>query len=246
MKIIISPAKKMVIDQDILEKTRRPVFLENARELKAVLSQFSIEELKALYNTNDKITRENYDRLQSMDLDGEGTPALLAYSGIQYQSMAPQVFTEEQWNYVREHLYILSGFYGILRADDGVTPYRLEMQAKLMVNGKKDLYEYWDSLLYKQLAPDQEIIVNLASKEYSQAVEPYLKPGSLFITCMFGEEKDGKVKVKATAAKMARGAMVRYMAEHKIKDPAQLSGFSSLGYKYRKEYSSETKYVFTV
>ena len=62
------------------------------------------------------------------------------------------------------------------------------------------------------------MIVNLASKEYSRAVEPWLQPGDRFITCVFGEETADKngcpaVKVKATKAKMARGSMVRYLAE---------------------------------
>ena len=34
---------------------------------------------------------------------------------------------------------ILSGFYGLLRPFDGVTPYRLEMQARLAVDGRRDL-----------------------------------------------------------------------------------------------------------
>ena len=67
------------------------------------------------------------------------TPAILAYEGIQYQYMAPGVFNQEELAYVEEHLRILSGFYGLLRPFDGVTPYRLEMQAKLAVSGAKDL-----------------------------------------------------------------------------------------------------------
>ncbi|MFQ9935747.1 MAG: peroxide stress protein YaaA [Phascolarctobacterium faecium] len=45
--------------------------------------------------------------------------------GIQYQYMAPRVFENAQPDYVAEHLNILSGFYGILKAMDGVVPYRL-------------------------------------------------------------------------------------------------------------------------
>ena len=61
------------------------------------------------------------------------------------------------------------------------------------------------------------MIVNLASKEYSRAVEPYLEAHIDYVTCVFGTlAEDGtgglKVKVKATEAKMARGEMVRFMA----------------------------------
>ena len=53
------------------------------------------------------------------------TPAVMAYEGIQYCYMAPGVMETSHLDYLREHLRILSGFYGLLRPFDGVTPYRL-------------------------------------------------------------------------------------------------------------------------
>lgn len=246
MKIIISPAKKMVREQEVLEAGNKPSFAEDARKIRDVLRAYSMEELQAIYRANLKITEENYYRLKEMDFEKDGTPALLSYSGIQFQSMAPRVFTGKEWDYVKKHLYILSGFYGILRADDQVLPYRLEMQARLSVDGKKDLYDYWNSRLYEKLTEEGDhVIINLASKEYSRAVEPYLKPEDRFITCVFGQEKDKKVVVKATAAKMARGAMVRFLAENTVLEPEALTRFSVSGYCFRKEYSSDTQYIFT-
>ena len=49
---------------------------------------------------------------------------------------------------------------------------------------------------------------------------------------------------KGTYAKMARGDMVRFMAEEKIEDPADIRKYSRLGYVFRKELSGETEYVF--
>lgn len=46
-----------------------------------------------------------------------------------------QILETFHLDYLREHLRILSGFYGLLRPFDGVTPYRLEMQARLSVDG---------------------------------------------------------------------------------------------------------------
>ena len=53
------------------------------------------------------------------------------------------LLAEEEFNYVKSHLKILSGFYGVLNPFDGVVPYRLEMQAKLKVDNNKNLYEFW-------------------------------------------------------------------------------------------------------
>lgn len=76
-----------------------------------------------------------------MDLKRNLTPAILSYEGIQYQYMAPGVFTIYELEYISEHLRILSGFYGVLKPFDGVVPYRLEMQAKAKIGGNKNLYD---------------------------------------------------------------------------------------------------------
>ncbi|WP_347559642.1 YaaA family protein [Clostridium sp. AM58-1XD] len=118
MNIIISPAKKMQVEADIIEKAGTPVFLDRAKKLLGILEGYTKEELKMLYKANDSITDLNYRRLKEMNLDTAVTPAVLAYVGLQYQSMAPRIFTDRQWEYVKKHLFILSGFYGILRAMD--------------------------------------------------------------------------------------------------------------------------------
>lgn len=252
MKIIISPAKQMQVETDLVEAAGTPAFLEKAGQISGVLKTYEKEELKKLFQANDKITELNYQRYRNMDLDAHGTPAVLAYVGIQYQSMAPRVFTEKQWTYVRDHLYILSGLYGALKAMDGVVPYRLEMQAKLSVNGSRDLYDYWGDSIYQEIIKEEgqsPVIINLASKEYSKAVEPYLKPGDRFLTCVFGEEvpeKTGrqKIKVKATQAKMARGSMVRFLADRQAETPEIMKEFDLGGYCFSEELSSENEYVF--
>ena len=60
------------------------------------------------------------------------------------------------------------------------------------------------------------------------------------VTCVFGEQKSGKIIEKGTLCKMARGEMVRFMAERRIEDPAELTAFDRLGYRYAPEESGET------
>lgn len=54
----------------------------------------------------------------------------------------------------------------------------------------------------------------------------------------------GKFVTKGTYAKMARGEMVRYMAEHQIEDPDDIRSFDRLGYVYREDLSNATQIVF--
>ena len=87
-------------------------------------------------------------------------------------------------------------------------------------------------------------MVNLASKEYSLCVSRHQKPGTRLITCVFGEELRGKVVEKGTLCKMARGEMVRYLAQIRGEDPEDLKGFDRLHYTFSPEHSDETTYVF--
>ena len=231
MKIIISPAKKMKVNTDTLEVRALPVYLHEAEYLRQYLSELSYEELKSLWKCNDQIAQINYERVQTMNLRMQLTPALLSYEGIQYQYMAPAVLEDGQWEYVQEHVCILSGFYGVVHPLDGVTPYRLEMQTKVNLPNVKNLYEYWGEKIYREVSADTEVIVNLASKEYSKCVEKYLTPEIGYITCVFGEYKGDKVIEKGTYAKMARGEMVRFLAERKAERPEEMKLFCRLGYQ---------------
>ncbi len=244
MKIIISPAKKMKVNTDTLEVRALPVYLHEAEYLRQYLSELSYEELKNLWKCNDQIAQINYERMQTMNLRMQLTPALLSYEGIQYQYMAPAVLEDGQWEYVQEHVCILSGFYGVVHPLDGVTPYRLEMQTKVNLPNVKNLYEYWGEKIYREVSADTEVIVNLASKEYSKCVEKYLTPEIRYITCVFGEYKGDKVIEKGTYAKMARGEMVRFLAERKAERPEEMKSFCRLGYRYSEKESTKDRYVF--
>ena len=246
MKIIISPAKKMNIDDDIFEYRSKPVFFEQAEEIMNYMKNLSYDECKTIWKCSDKLAQLNYDRVVNMDLNYRLTPALFSYEGIQYQYMGARVLSRDALEYLQDNLRILSGFYGILKPLDGVVPYRLEMQAKFINYKNKDLYEYWADKIANSLFEETNLIINLASKEYSKCVEKYLKnsPGTKFITCVFGEIKGDKVIEKGTLAKMARGEMVRYLAQNKICDLEGLKRFDKLEYKYSQEKSNEKTYVF--
>lgn len=244
MKIILSPAKKMNMVPDRLAPSGLPDFLDQSEEILVWLRDRSYEELKTLWKCNDKIAQQNVDRLKHMELRNQLTPAVLAYEGIAYQYMAPSVFEDGHYDYVQEHLRILSAFYGVLRAMDGVTPYRLEMQAKASIGGKKDLYELWGNRLYEAVRDESRVIVNLASKEYSKCIEKYLTPEDRYLTITFCEKSGDKLVTKGTYAKMARGEMVRYMAEHQIEDPIEIRNFDRLGYVFREDLSTDKEYIF--
>lgn len=310
MRIILSPAKKMNVSNDFLGPVSLPVFLKETETILDWMKKLTFPEAQKLWACNEKIAKLNFERCEKMDLYRNLSPAILSYEGIAFQYMAPAVFEDSQFAYIQEHLRIFSGFYGVLRPLDGVTPYRLEMQAKTGSVGSGasgmhggidgaagnhagsadfagrrtagNLYDFWGDRLYREVTCGNEadrIIINLASKEYSRCIEKYLQPADRYITCVFGEMEvkgnaaaqidvvqsdaiqddsvpytvvqdtqrkcvSGKIVQKGVYAKMARGEMVRFMAERQIKNPEEMKSFDRLGFRFAEELSSETEYVF--
>lgn len=244
MKMIIAPAKKMVENTDFFEGQSTPIFLEDSKKILKYLKGKDYETLKNIWKCNDSLAELNYHRLQAMDLENATTPAILAYTGLQYQAMAPDLFSKKGLKKVKNSLYILSGFYGLVRPFDKITPYRLEMQAKVEIEGTKNLYDFWGNKIYQEVFKDKEIVVNLASKEYAKVVEKYLQANDKYLTCSFKKKKGDKYVQQATAAKMARGDMVRYISENEIEDIESLKKFTIGGYHYCENLSHDNELVF--
>lgn len=243
MQIIISPAKKMKVDQDDFTPLDTPRYLDQSVIIKRKLLSLSYDELKHLWHTSDKLTAENYDQLHHTDLNNALTPAVFSYVGIQYQYIAPNVLDEQSLTYLQNHLWILSAFYGVLRPFDGIVPYRLEMKSRLNINDNHNLYEFWGDKLYQNVR-NQGPIINLASKEYAQAITPYLQPEDKFIDVVFAQIVSGKLKTRATAAKMARGEMVRFIVENQLTSINDLKQFQTSGYNFDESRSTDRKLVF--
>lgn len=82
------------------------------------------------------------------------------------------------------------------------------------------------------------------SKEYSDAVVAHLGRETRLVTCIFGELREDRVIEKGTLCKMARGEMVRFMAENHVGRPQDMQAFDRLGYRYDPARSNEGTYVF--
>ncbi|MEG1416817.1 MAG: peroxide stress protein YaaA [Clostridium sp.] len=244
INIIISPAKKMNVNNDDIVYKSLPYYLDKTKDILNFLRSLSFNELKSLLECNDSISTLNYERYRDMDLYSNLTAAILSYEGIQYNYMSPNTFSTKEFDYISNNLFILSGFYGILKPFDGIVPYRLEMQSKLTISKTKGLYNYWEKDIYNLLTKENKPILNLASKEYSKSVEKYLKDSDTYITCIFGQLKDNKVKVTSTESKMARGLMTRYMAENNITSIEAIKDFTDMSFSFCENRSTENTLVF--
>ena len=244
MKIITAPAKIMKIDRDSFPIQSKPQFLDKTRILERFLKSRSNEQLKDLWHASENVTKQSILQLENMNLDERLTPAILAFSGIQYQYMAPDLFTQPALDYIQKNLRILSGFYGMLRPFDGVCPYRLELNTKMVGFRDYSLYHFWGSDIAENLFQEDNIVIDFISKQYTRLVKPYLSQGRQLITVDFQELKNDKWKTVGVHAKMARGEMVRYIAEKQIKNPTDLQDFNDFEFQFEPDVSTKDHYVF--
>ncbi len=262
LQVIISPAKQMRAAQDAFEVLGIPPFAHETARLHRALLDIERDEgsggLQTLWNVSDRLLTTYLDTLHEFmpvlsdadladpDIARRISPAVMSYHGIQYQSMAPEVMDSAQLAWLQDHLWILSGLYGCVRPFHAVEPYRLEMGAKLAVDGARDFYAFWGDRLARAIAPadSNATIVNLASVEYAKAVLTRLTTDVTVVTCLFGEGvRNGKPIQRSTASKKARGSMVRWMAENKLEDVNGLTAFD-VGYRHSPELSNNNTLVF--
>lgn len=239
---IISPAKNMIPAHREGLCLTKPVYEEESRQLAHTIAQLSPWELQSLMKVNEKLAAQAYMDYQDFE-EREKTAALLSYDGLVFKQLDRQSYGEEELQYAQDHLRILSGLYGILKPLDGIRPYRLEMQTPLKLP-EGNLYRFWDRKLYEQLTAQDRVIVNLASEEYARTVRKWLLPSDRFIDVEFLVWRKGKLRTLATWAKQARGQMVQFMMEHKVREPEELTAFCWNDYTYRPELSSREKYCF--
>src|SRR5699024_6547223 len=168
MKIIIAPAKIMKIDRDSFPIQSKPQFLDKTRILERFLKSRSNEQLKDLWHASENVTKQSILQLENMNLDERLTPAIWAFSGIQYQYMAPDGFSLPGYDNILMSCGILSGFYGMVRISDGVCTYRIELNTNMVGFRDYSVYHVWGGDIAEILFQEDKIVIDLASKQYTR------------------------------------------------------------------------------
>ena len=195
MKIIISPAKTVKEGQG--QYGSLPQFLIQAEQIRKEVICKDVPALMQMWGCSEKIAEVNQKRFAEMNLSENLMCAIERYTGMQYQSLDYDSLDETQKTYIRKHVLIPDAFYGMLKADDGIVPYRMDFHAQIQINGHKDLYEYWNDLPASLIEDD--LLINLASEEYAKAVVPYYHGKTVDIRFM--QNKNGKLRSASTLAK---------------------------------------------
>lgn len=255
MLAVLSPAKALDFEapaQAELPATAPQLFKE-LQELGEVVKKLDAKALGALMKLSPSLSKLNATRFAQFDFDSKkpagSRQAAFAFDGDTYVGLKAREFSKEELAFAQEHVWILSGLYGVLRPLDAILPYRLEMGSKLKTPRGASLYDFWGTkpaqTLKKQLAKlGSQTLVNLASNEYFSAVDRSAL-GAEVLTPVFKEKKGKDLVIVSFAAKRARGAMARFLVRERLTDPAGLKDFAEDGYRFQKAGSSASEWLFT-
>ncbi|SMC54953.1 peroxide stress protein YaaA [Primorskyibacter flagellatus] len=251
MLIVISPAKRLDWAERPEHSMTTPSLLDDANRLAKTMRNQTLGSLQKLMDLSPDLARLNRDRFRDFSEEPQADavrPAALAFAGDTYMGLEAASLDVDEMVWAQDHLRILSGLYGVLRPCDAIQPYRLEMGSRLKTRRGSNLYDYWRDDLSKALNAqakqlNTDVLVNCASQEYFGAVAPKALKLRV-ITPVFMEEKPGGPKIVSFFAKRARGAMARYIIQHRLTDPASLTEFDTGGYALRPDLSTPERPVF--
>ena len=251
MKLVISPAKSLNYESALpTTSSTDNIFLSEAQELNRLLKKKSVKALSELMHISPNLGQLNYERNQewSPPFTAENArPAIYAFSGDVYRGIDPYSIPVSKLDILQHSVRIISGLYGLLKPLDLMQPYRLEMGTKLSVGKSKNLYEFWRKKVTTALneeLEEGELFVNLASQEYFKAIDvKTLKVPVIHVD--FKEFKNGQYKTIAIFAKLARGYMTRHIIDNVVETVEGLKTFTTDGYAFDANLSTDTKLVFT-
>ena len=254
MLSIISPAKKLLpVPLSARKDSSSLDFKSETLELAQQLKEMTVSEISKLMGLSENLSRLNFERYQDFNLEGSkqqpSSNAIFLFQGDVYQSLDAQSLSEKAIDFSQSHLNILSGLYGLIKPLDLIQPYRLEMGTRLENSQGKNLYDFWQETLTKNIndklsTHKNKLLINLASSEYSKAIN-HKKLNDPMITVHFKENKNGALKTIGIHAKKARGAFARYIIENQVDDFNQLLEFEALDYNYQASLSDESNLIFT-
>lgn len=226
-------------------KLRKPQLLDKAKQLHAYLLTLSPETLAKAMGTSAALAHKTHEHIAAWSAAPERqSPAIDSFVGDIYSGLQVSELSEADREYAGQTLRILSGLYGIIRPDDGVCPYRLEMGYRLPDQTFRDLYAYWGRSIADCLPPEG-LVVNVASVEYAKAVTPYIDASRIVSPSFLTKHPHtGEPTFVVVHAKIARGAFARWLIQNRITDRSKLRDFHDIGYRFDPKLSTPAAPAF--
>lgn len=231
MKIIISPSKTQNPTRSKHLSNKNIIFISKHKQILSKLKKLSKENIKKIMKIDKMLLDNTYNNIKNYaKLDT--FHAFESFNGLVFKGLEKELYQKKEYEYIESHLIILDAFYGILEPGTLIKSYRLDMKMRI----GRNLYKFWNIFNYLK----DEIIINLASDEFSKLINP-----EKLLNIRFLQYKNNSYVNQATYSKQARGQFLNYMITNRIIDIIKLKEYNDFGYTFNQALSDESNYIFT-
>ncbi|MDR3215251.1 MAG: YaaA family protein [Bacilli bacterium] len=218
MKILFSPSKQM--DNTNLVKRANDININEVNDLISFIKNVPSNEVLDVFKTNKNIYLDN------QKINVYSKKAIDLYNGISFKQLT------NKNNIKYENVIILSALYGYSYAFDYISKYRYDYT---MLNSNK--YQSLFSAKINELLKDEDMIINLASNEFTKNIKhPFM------INFTFYIKTGNSLKQHSVASKKLRGQLLNYLINNK--DILYFDEFSYDGYVYDEDLSTFNEFVY--
>jgi cytoplasmic iron level regulating protein YaaA (DUF328/UPF0246 family) len=257
MLAVLSPAKSLDLSPGPSKvPATDPALLADTEALMKTTRRLTQKKIRELMSLSADLAKLNYDRYRAFELpmtDDNAHVAAWTFAGDVYRGLDARSLSAADLRWAQDHVWILSGLYGVLRPLDRMQPYRLEMGTRLTTRRGKNLYQFWGAKVRETVAAalddhEDPTLVNLASNEYFKVLQAkhLTREGRPIVACVFEDwkQRPDEGKTISFLAKVARGMMARWMVENRIDRADGLRDFALDRYKFVKKRSTPERLVF--
>ena len=247
MIILLSPAKTLDFETPVDDVATRARFAVEAGRIARAAAKLGPQALSELMHISPALAELNHTRFKRF-ARAEQRPAIRAFAGDVYRGFDAASADDDTIAFAQDHVRILSGLYGVLRPLDSIRPYRLEMGTRWGPASER-LTDHWQAKVAKAVLADlraegSKTLLNLASNEYFAAVGPFLPKRLTVIAPDFRVRNAKGLMFQSFPAKVARGAMARWVCDERIADAEALTGFDRDGWRFEAEGSTAARPLF--
>lgn len=190
--IIISPSKKMSKSTIYKKVILRNEVIEIAKKYQ----KMSKEEMSVFFGIKNKTLEDTYRYYQ--EFNNFYYTAFDCYNGPVFKQISKS-------EYVYKNVYILSAMFGIVRADEKISLYRLDFSEKY-------LYQFHSDYVNEIIESKQNNqILLLCSSEYKKLIDN--SNTHLIHTSFISNDKLNSIHIKK-----ARGHIVEYLSQNNIRN----------------------------
>ena len=221
MKILIPPSegKAKVRSLDILFRDTNFKFAKYTQQIVDLLNLIENEDLTSVYGTSQEkaimFHRQNQDVFNS-----KCVPAIERYTGVVYNHIDWSTLNPKARTYMKKHIIIFSGLFGLLSPNTMIPDYKLKMNVL-------SLKSLWGPIISDHLK-DEDIIFDLLPQVHRKAY----KPNKNTVQIDFLVRTKGKTSAAGHFGKAVKGQFIRFLASNQITNMNDFKDFEYDGFKW--------------